>query len=188
MIVSISGVGGTGKTSVAKLFVKNLNKKIKPRKEKYKLVELNKLAGKKDLYIGFDKARQSKIVKMGALKKEVNALRKKHENLLIEGLYAHFFDSDILIVLRCNPKVLEKRLKKKYKWPTKITENIEAEMINLITEESLPLHKPGSVFDVDTTGKTAKQTADIVKKIINNEGDERRKHIAGQIDWLRNMW
>ncbi len=187
MIVSISGVGGTGKTSVAEALVKALNKKIKPRKQKYKLIILNKLAERLKAYSGYDKARKSKIVKMSKLKKEMKKLSKKPENMILEGHFAHEFPADIVVILRCEPKVLEQRLRKKYKWPTKITENVEAEMISLITEETLLLHKPGSIFEIDTTKKPANRTAKIIEKIINNEGNERAKYIAGKIDWLRKI-
>lgn len=183
-VVAISGVGGTGKTSVAEALVKALNKKIKPRKQKYKLIVLNKLAERIKAYSGYDKARKSKIVKISKLKKEMKKLAKQHGNIILEGHFAHEFPTDIVVILRCEPRVLEQRLRKKYKWPTKITENVEAEMISLITEEALPLHKPGIVFEIDTTKKPAKQTARIIEKIINREGDECAKYIVGKIDWL----
>jgi hypothetical protein len=40
---------------------------------------------------------------------------------------------------------------------------------------------------VGTTRQTAAQTAKTIEKIIGNEDDERTKHIAGKIDWLKNM-
>lgn len=184
VIVAVSGVGGTGKTTAAKLLVKALNKKIKSRKQKYKLVALNTLASRTKAYIGYDKARKSKIVSITKLRKEVKKLAKKYENIVMEGHFAHAFPADMVIVLRCNPRVLERRLRRKYKWPTKVTENVEAEMISLITEEALPLHRPGTIFEVDTTKSTAKKTAKTIEKVIKNEGDVRRKHIVGKIDWL----
>lgn len=184
MIVSISGVGGSGKTAVSEELVKRLNKKIKTRKEKYKLIPLNNLAKKTKAYSGYDEKRKSKIVKLGKLKTEFKKLAKKHENVIIEGHFAHFFKADITIILRCNPTVLERRLKKKYDWPTKITENIEAEMINLITDESIPIHKLGTVFEIDTSKKTKIQTAKVIEDIIEGKG---MKYSAGKIDWLKNM-
>lgn len=184
VVVAISGVGGTGKTSVAELIVRILNKKIKPRKEKYKLVVLNKLAERTKAYVGYDKARKSKIVSVKKLKAAVKKLIKRYENIVLEGHFAHVFDADIVIILRCEPTVLERRLRRKYKWPTKITENVEAEMISLITEEALPLHKPGTIFEIDTTKRTAAQTAKIIERVVRNKGGERSKHIVGKIDWL----
>lgn len=181
MIVAISGVGGVGKTSTAEELVKRLNKKRKG-KDRFKLVVLNKLAEKSNAYLGFDKKRQSKIVKIGKLKAEVKKLSKLHPNIVMEGHFSHFFPADIVIILRCEPKTLEKRLKKKYDWPTKITENLEAEMISLITEESLPIHRPGTVFEVDTTRSTKAKTAKIIEEIVDGKG---MKYSAGSIDWLK---
>jgi len=181
VVVAISGVGGTGKTSVAGLLAKKL---------KWRLVRLNDLAERTDAYIGYDERRKSKIVSVAKLKREMEKLGKtpggKNKNLVIEGLYAHEFPADFVIVLRCNPRVLERRLRKKYKWETKIVENKEAEMINLVTEEALEFHqkeknKKEKVFEIDTTKKTVPGTVKIIEKILKNRGKSYR---AGRINWL----
>jgi len=171
MIVSISGVSGTGKTSVAKLLAKDL---------RWKFIKLDNIAKRKKLFLYYDKKRRTHVVDMKRLKKEFKKEVKKYDNVVTESLYSHFFPSDILIVLRCNPKILEKRLMKKYSWPTKIRENVEAEMINLITEEAMNRKK--KVYEIDTTKRTPKQTVKAIKEIIN---DRNSKYIAGRINWLR---
>lgn len=186
VIVAISGTGGTGKTSAAKATVKIFNAKAKG-KEKYKLVALNTLAARMKAYKGYDKARKSNIVDVKKLKTEVDKLAKKYKNIVIEGLFAHEFKADLVIILRCDPKILERRLKKKYSWPTKITENVEAEMMGMVTEEALPLHKPGTIFEIDTTKKTATQTARIVERIVKDEKDARSRHYVGNINWLMHV-
>jgi adenylate kinase len=183
VIVAISGTGGTGKTTAAKEVVKRLNAKAK-RPEKYKLVALNALAARVKAYKGYDKERKSNIADVRKLKGEVKKLAKKHKNIVIEGLFAHEFKADIVVILRCEPKTLERRLKKKYSWPTKITENVEAEMMGMITEESLPLHRPGTIFEIDTTKKTATQTARIIERIVKDVKNARFEHAAGNINWL----
>jgi len=187
MLVAISGTSGTGKTAVAKILVKNLNKKIKLHRQKYELIALNALTERTNAYVGYDKARKSKIVSIKKLKAEVKKLKVKYKNLLIEGHFAHLFPADIVVILRCEPKMLERRLRRKYDWPTKINENVEAEMMGVLTDEALPLHKPGTVFEIDTTKRTAVQTAKAIEKIINDEDEERAKYIAGKIDWLKNL-
>jgi adenylate kinase len=169
-VVVISGVGGTGKTTTAELLSKKL---------KWKLVKLNDLVEKTDAYIGYDEKRKSKIVSVSKLKKEVKKLAKKHSNLIIEGLYAHEFPADFVIVLRCKPDVLEKRLKKKYKWKTKIVENKEAEMIGLIAEEALDFHPDKKVYEIDTTKNTVAQTVGLIRRILEGKGLKSRK-----IDWI----
>lgn len=170
MIVAISGVGCTGKTSVARLLAKKL---------KFKLIHLDNLAKKKKFIIGYDRKRKSNIISVYRLKKEVKKLSKKYKNLILESLYAHEFPADFVIVLRCNSKVLERRLRKKFSWPTKIKENLEAELIGLIAQEALDYNK--NVFEIDTTNKTVAQTVKCIKEILKNRGE---KYRAGKIDWL----
>jgi len=177
MLVSISGVGGAGKTSTAEALA---------RRMKWKLVKLNDLARKLNAYTGYDRKRKSKIVSMAKLAMGLRKLSKEHDNLIIEGLYAHEFPADISVVLRCRPDALEKRLKKKYTWPTKITENAEAEMIGLITAEALGGRKSRILYEIDTTKLTAAKTAAIIEKMIAAASKRKKmKYAAGRIDWMR---
>lgn len=187
MILAISGTPATGKTTVAEILVKNLNQGIKKASDKYKLVALNKLAEQQKAQVGYDSKRHSKIVGMAKLKAALKELSKKHANIVIEGHFAHLLPSDILIILRCEPKALEKRLKAKYDWPTKITENAEAELMGIITEEALPLHKIGTIFEVDTTERTAKQTAATVQDIVEGDAAARLENAVGIVDWTKSF-
>jgi len=172
VIVAITGVGGVGKTTIAKILLGKL---------KWKLVRPDELARKKKLYLGYDEERKSWIVDLPRLKKEIKKIRKKEENLLIESLYAHFFDADVVAVLRCRPDVLERRLRRKYSWPTKIVENKEAEMIGIITQEAVERHGTKKVFEFDTTKATPQQTAKQIMQVISGKD---AKYKAGRIDWL----
>jgi len=181
VVVAITGGGGTGKTTTAKLLAKE---------SKYELIILNDLAEKLRAYVGYDRKRRSKIVDMKKLKSAVKKLAKEakraKKNLIIEGLFAHEFPADIVIVLRCNPKILERRLKKKYKWPTKIRENVEAEMIGLITDEAL--EKNNRVYEIDTTKSTVRQTAMRAKEILAGRGERYKvRKNTEKIDWLSKL-
>lgn len=181
VIIVISGTGGTGKTAAAKALVKFL--------DDYKLVELNKLAKRTKAYKAYDATRKTNIVDIRKLKAEVKKLTKKHKNLILEGLFAHEFDADIVIILRCRPDVLRKRLKKKYSWYTKIDENVEAEMLGVITEEAVAKHGWRKVFEIDTSKKTAKKTAKAIKGMIGKKQGKKQnryknQHKVGKINWL----
>ena len=177
MIVAITGVGGVGKTTIAKILQKNL---------KWKLVRPDEVAKKKKMYLGYDKERKSWIIDLQKLKKEIKGIEKKEKNLIIESLYAHFFEADIVAVLRCEPNILEKRLRKKYSWPTKIVENKEAEIIGVITHEAVEIHGKKKVFEFDTTKATPQRTAGQIMQVIKGSG-MKKKYRAGRIDWLEKI-
>jgi adenylate kinase len=187
MIVALTGTPGTGKTAVSKLLLGRLNAKIKSSKDRYKLIVLNKVAEKNKSYVGFDELRQSKVVNMKKLKADVKKEIGTKKNVLMEGHFSHLLLADIVIILRTHPAVLEKRLRKKYKWPTKIDENVEAEMMSVILDETLPNHKPGTVFEIDTTKLQARSAAAIAERIIVGDEKEKRERLAGRLDWLRGM-
>jgi len=186
MILAISGVPGTGKTSVAEALVKKMNAGIKKRTGKYRLVKLNALARKAKAQVGYDSRRHSTIVGITRLRAALEELTERHPNVVMEGHFAHLLPADLVVILRCEPAALEKRLKEKYDWPTKVTENAEAELMGIITDEALPMHKVGTVFEVDTTNRTAEQTAEIVQNIVEGDAEARLENAAGRIDWMKN--
>lgn len=149
MLISLTGTPCTGKTSVAKL-LKNFN-----------ILELNQLAKKKNFIIGKDKKRKCQIID---LRKLNNYIKKnyKNKNVVLVGHYSHLLYSDLIIVLRCHPKILERRLKKKKYSKEKIKENLLAEILDLITIEAL--QKSKNVYEIDTTKKNTNQ---VKKDIIN---------------------
>jgi adenylate kinase len=187
MILAISGTPGTGKTIIAEILVKNLNAGVKKASEKYKLVKLNALVKKAGAQVGYDEKRNSKIVGITKLRAAVKALAAKHGNIVMEGHFAHLLHADMLVILRCEPKALEGRLKKKYDWPTKVTENAEAELMGVITYEALPMQRIGTVFEVDTTDRTAEQTAAVVQKLVEGDEQARAENAVGNIDWLKSF-
>jgi len=187
MILAISGTPGTGKTSVAEILVKDLNAGVKKAADKYKLVALNKLAEKAKAQLGYDSKRHSTIVGITKLKAGLKKLTDMHKNIVMEGHFAHLLPADMVIILRCEPKTLERRLKGKYDWPTKVTENAEAELMGIITDEALPMHKIGTVFEVDTTKRTAEETAKIVQRILEGDEGARLENAVGGVDWMKSF-
>lgn len=137
MKIAISGTPGVGKTTIAKIVAEELH---------YKLVDLNAFAREKELTIGRDYTRNADIVDEKRLAKHLKVL---DDDLVIEGHLAHLVKADIVFVLRCNPGVLRKRLLER-KWPeTKIQENVDAEIMEVIPEEARKANK--RVYEVDAT-------------------------------------
>jgi adenylate kinase len=162
MRISITGTPGVGKTVLSKKLAKATG---------YKLLELNKEIKKKRLYDSFDRKRRCYVVDVKKLKKST---RIKDKNIIIDSHLSHYLKSDIVIVLRCKPDILKKRMKKKGWSKEKIRENFEAELIGLISWEARQMNK--NVFDVNTGSKALNR----LKQIINGKGNRYKK----QINWM----
>jgi adenylate kinase len=157
MSIALTGTPGTGKSSCAKLLAKrghsvaSLNDAIRRKK-----------LGKKD--------------RDGCVVVDAKALRGlKLDADIIEGHLSHILPVDIVIVLRCDPRVLEKRLKRKRYKAKKVRENMEAEALDAIVIEAL--EEGMEPYEIDTTGMSPEDVADAVERIIKGKGDGFKKHI-----------
>jgi len=155
LVISITGTPGTGKTSVARELAR----------AGWVHLELNKLVKKEKLYSGFDKKRKTWIVDEKKLKKFVEDFIKKNpqKNIVVDSHISHILPAKFfsaVFVLRCEPKILEKRLKEK-KWSKeKIRENVEAEIIGLIEWEAKQKH--GKVFVINLRKNSVQATANAI--------------------------
>lgn len=192
MLIGLTGTPGTGKTSVSKLLEKRSG---------WKIIYLNDLIKEEHLYTEVDKKRDAVVADMELIrerlagifeyekgqdgeKEKVNGEEK--ENItIIESHLAHYI-TDIVIVLRAYPPELKKRLEKRGYSEEKINENAEAESIDLILAEAFEWCK--KVFEVNTTGRTAEETAEDVEKIIGHllsgKEDELQEYSPGSLDWI----
>lgn len=170
-VVALTGTPGTGKTTAS----------LAMRKYGWKVVDLNREIVKNKLYTGKDMKRKSFIADMRTVN---NFVRNKTEegNWIIASHLSHLLPDSFIeavIVLRCRPDMLKKRLKLK-RWNTKkIDENIEAEMIGLIASEARERHK--KVYEIDTTGKKIVHTAALIDKVLKGTG----KRYRTAVEWLK---
>jgi len=154
MKLIITGTPGTGKTSVADVLGKAL---------KLPATHINDFAKKERLVIG--KERGSYIIDLKKLKKKL----AKKGGILESHLLCEFpLSNSIVFVLRCDPKTLENRMKKRRYSVRKIKENLECEALDYCTINAEKNYR--RVYDIDTTGKTINQVADKILKILKNGG------------------
>ncbi len=158
MLIALTGVPGTGKSTVAKFI----------RKKGYKVIALNRVIVRRKLVKGFDKKRKSWVVDSKKVENHLRKLRNKYENkiLILDSHISHLLNVDFAIVLRCSPEELEKRLKAKRWTKRKIRENVEAEMIDLIAIEAEERLGRKRVVEIDTTGKPPEKIAEEIEKIV----------------------
>ncbi len=174
MIIAISGTPGTGKTSISSLLSKS----------GFNVFDLNKIAINNNLIDGFDEKRNSKILDLSKIDDFVKNNLLCEDIVFIEGHSSHLLKNvDKVIILRCHPKELEKRLKLKGWKIDKIKENIEAEALDVILSESYELFCEKDIFEIDTTKKNIDQIYGFIKEIYKNKFEPIKKYKIGSIDW-----
>lgn len=150
---AITGVPGTGKTAIAAALA-----------ERAKVIRLNDVARDAGLLSEKDEARGSFIVDLDALAHAVNERSVASTLTLVEGHYAHEMDVDAVILLRCDPLVLNERLRERGWSEPKTRENVEAEALDVLAAEVIDTGLPAR--EVDTTALTVEEAARLVWEIV----------------------
>lgn len=158
-VIALTGTPGTGKSSATKIL----------EKKGFAAIELNSEIKKRRLYSSYDRKRKTHVADFGKIEKFLKKELKKYKNkkVIIDSHLSHLLPASIVnavIVLRCSPNDLEKRLEKKGWDKGKIRENIEAEIIGLIEYEARKRHR--KVFVIDSTKLTAEQVAKKIGRLL----------------------
>jgi len=167
MRAAVTGTPGVGKTTACSLVMG------------MPIVHVNDIVDRAHAVAGYDRKRHSKEVDVNKVKRFLKCIRG---NLLVEGHLSHLLDVDIAIVLRCSPKVLERRLKKKGWKDSKIQENVEAEAIDVVLVDAI--ENAPLVCEIDTTNMGPKQVARAIEKILTGESE---KYPVGNVDWSQEV-
>lgn len=156
MRILITGVPGTGKTSISEILARRLG---------YPLITTKDVT-------------RDKYVDTRSLRMKTLWMLKDVENAVIEG---HLFCEvrlpvDLVIVLRTHPEELRRRLEKREYSDKKLRENIMAELLDYCVVKAE--QKYGDVWQVDTTEKTPKECADRILDAMKGVTD-----IYDRVDW-----
>ncbi len=137
-LIVITGTPGTGKTTIAKELGKKLKKAV--------FSEMDIISGKK---IGGKNKENELEVELELLEKEITRLP---EDCIVEGhlLCEIKTPASVVIVLRCSPKKLEKRLLSRHYKTKKVNENICCELIDYCLQKAEENHP--RVISVDSSG------------------------------------
>ena len=174
MLIALTGTPGTGKTYASNVLQEN----------GFEVGDLNKIAVDNNFLIGTDEKRKSRIIDIDRLNEYVKENYKKKDIVFIEGHLSHLLKSaDKVIILRCHPEVLKKRLSKKRWKKEKIKENIEAEILDIILCETVEIHTEKNVFEIDTTTRSTNNLVSLIMEIIKNKFRHMKKYNIGKVDW-----
>ena len=162
MLVGITGTPGTGKTSVAEAL----------RKRGIDVLDLKTTVA--PFILEHDE-------EMGADVVDVEAWAEEHTFLegYVEGAISHFLPCEKIIVLRCRPDVLAKRLAPRGYSSAKIRENAEAEALDVILIETADMFAAEQIYEIDTTSIDSETAAEQI--VAFAEG--RVSASFGSLDW-----
>ena len=168
MNIALTGTPGTGKTSLS-------------RKLDWNLVSINDYYS--DICNGKDEE-DNWLIDLDKLNEFI--IVENHSNTIFEGHIAHFLKKiNMVVVLRCQPDKLKERLASREYSKEKIEENMEAEALNIITEEAIELYGKKAVIELDTTNMTIERTVKKLKDILNGniKSNKRIDYSEVIMDW-----
>jgi adenylate kinase len=162
MMCGITGTPGTGKSMIGEEL----------SRRGHMVIHLTTTVG--PYVTGEDEERDARIIDVDRWASEFIPVEG-----FVEGHMAHFLACDTIVVLRCRPDELKKRLALRKYRAEKIRENAEAEALDVCLIETVEEFLPEQIFELDTTGRDAVYCADRI------EGFYQRKVPAdfGHIDW-----
>jgi adenylate kinase len=167
VLVALTGTPGTGKSSVGDVLAGR----------GYHVVDLDVAA--KEMGLLETDTDGEVVVDVDALARRFQAPTKV---AVLRAHYAHRVPANVIVVLRCHPKVLWERLVAR-EWPVeKVRENVEAEAIDVVLQEAVERGPP--VYEVDTTAKTADGSANEVLDILRGKV---AGHEPGRLDWTEEV-
>jgi adenylate kinase len=171
-LYAITGTPGTGKTSVSSEL----------RSRGYRVIDINEHIRAHGLLGDLDEARDTHEVDLDLLNDSLEGYRASDDLFLMDSHLSHFMDCSGIIVLRCSPEVLAARLEARGYGCSKVLENVQSEVLDVILCEATDTNIP--VFEVDCTGGDPSVSADSIEKILKGESDD---YLPGKTDWSMEM-
>jgi adenylate kinase len=163
--VALTGTPGTGKSAVAAILAR-----------RQRVIEVDALARG----LGASRGRGRTVeVDLARLRRGRATLRALGRFDVVVGHLAHLLPIRDVIVLRCRPVELERRLRRARRGsPRDRKENYVAEATDVVLLEAV---RPGArVWEIDTTGRTVSAVARAVDHRIRHRG----RSSYGAVDWL----
>jgi len=164
-MLGITGTPGTGKKSIAPIVAKRLGTEC---------LSLNEIARSYGL-----------MTKSGAVDTQKLLARLKEDFSRNAVVFGHLLPYAVppsalskVVVLRCEPGVLKERLRLRGYSPSKIIENVEAELIGVVSSDAFDVYGAAKTREVDTTNSSPTEAASAVTEVAAS-----RRRDAPRIDW-----
>ena len=175
-MIVITGTPGTGKTTISKAIAKAIHADY---------LSLTRFVTANGLYSGVDRERGSKIVDIERTRKSLRSLISRGDMIIVDTHVADSIPRERtrkVIVLRCHPKVLESRLRKKGWSANKVRENVLAEMLDACYMIAISYYGAKKVYQLDTSRGRLEKCVALAKKILQQPASE-----SVTINWIATL-
>jgi len=177
-VIIVPGTPGTGKTTFAKALAKTIRANY---------VNITRHVSKHRLYRGVDRERRTRIIDVpktrASLKRELGTMHglsvvDTHipEEIIPREIVKQVF------VLRCHPRILEGRLRRRRWKASKIRENVLAEVVDSCLSAGVKYFGWRRVIQIDTSRRNTRGCVASAKMSILGEPTKRIK-----IDWISKL-
>jgi adenylate kinase len=177
-VIIVTGTPGTGKTTFAKALAKTIGANY---------VNITRYVSKHSLYRGVDRERRTRIIDVSktraSLKRELGTMHglsvvDTHipEEIIPREMVKQVF------VLRCHPRILEGRLRRRRWKANKIRENVLAEVVDSCLSAGVKYFGWRRVIQIDTSRRNTQDCVASAKMSILGEPTKRIK-----IDWISKL-
>ena len=169
MRVAVTGTPGTGKTTAVERLTADDALDLD-------VIHLNDVVHDEDFVVEHDDDRDSAVADLDALADSLAG----RDDVLFESHLAHHFDADRVVVLRCHPEELERRLTERGASAAKAGENAESEAVDVILAEAVDRHGADRVYEVDATDLTPGEVAAAIEAVVAGDREPR----AGTVSFV----
>lgn len=175
----LTGTPGTGKSTLADRL----------EREGFFILRINDIVSEFRLWSKKEKG--SKVADLRGLKRKIMSLVRDNrgKNIVVEGHLACEFKlpADFCVVLRSDPRILMKRMAGRGYGTEKISENLQAELLDYCTQLS-ERNYSCPVYELDTSFSVSKSSKALLKIMALGQNRKKNrkkleKHLPGRIDW-----
>lgn len=175
MRIAVTGTPGTGKTTATERLGDRLDGTIE-------IAHLNDVIRAEGFSTGTDESRDSLVADLDAVKRWLDN-RFDTDRVVVESHLAHHLPADRVVVLRCAPEELGRRLEARGESEKSVAENRECEALDIILAEAVENHGLDSVYELDATDRAPTEVAEEIAAVIAGE----RAPSAGTVSFLDSL-